>query len=131
MNRLIISIGSNTSDRRERMAKALQWLSSTFHVIASSNIYETEEYHGRHAPYFNCVICAESNDADTVVISMLKDFEHRQGRTAESKATGLVPIDLDLMAFNGRKLRPQEFNRDYFLIGYREIIGRIKGSVPT
>lgn len=125
MNRLIISIGSNTPDRRERMAKALQWLSATFHVIASSNIYETEEYHGRHAPYFNCVACVESPDTDTVVISMLKDFEHNQGRTAESKATGLVPIDLDLVAINGRILRPQEFDRDYFLIGYREIISRI------
>lgn len=125
MNRLVISIGSNTPDRHERMEKALLWLAGTFRVIASSKIYETAEYHGRYAPYFNCVVYAESTETDTAVISLLKAFERSQGRTEESKTTGHVPIDLDLVTFNDCVLRPRELEREYFLIGYREITNRL------
>lgn len=126
MNRLVISIGSNTPDRRERMERAVEWLAETFHVTASSKIYETAEYHGRYAPYFNCVVRAESTESDTTaIISRLKAYERSQGRTEESKTTGQVPIDLDLVTFNDSILRPHELDREYFLIGYREINNRL------
>lgn len=106
------------------MERALLWLAETFRVVTSSKIYETAEYHGRYAPYFNCVVYAESTETDVAVISMFKAFERSQGRTEESKTTGQVPIDLDLVTFNDRILRPHELDREYFLIGYREITSR-------
>jgi hypothetical protein len=37
-------------------------------------------------------------------------------------AHGQVSIDLDLVIFDSRILRPKDFERHYFNIGYRELL---------
>ncbi len=122
MNKLIISIGSNTPDKARRIADALTWLALTFRDVRASEVYRTEEYHRRHPDYFNCVAEARTElDSAADVTALLKDFECRQGRTPQSKISGLVPVDLDLVIFNDSILRPHELEREYFLIGYRQL----------
>ena len=41
------------------------------------------------------------------------------GRTHQSKITGKVVIDLDIVIWNDSVVRPKELSRDYFLRGYR------------
>lgn len=45
---------------------------------------------------------------------MLKDEERHGGRLPEHKAVGLVSLDLDLVTFGNRLLRPADFVRPYF-----------------
>lgn len=121
MNRIIISIGSNTADRATRMDEALRWLGLQFPGLKTSSIYETPEYHGVYAPYFNCVAEAASDLSAEDIVCLFKNYELSQGRTPESKKSGQVPIDLDVVMFNNENLRPHETVRDYFLIGYRQL----------
>lgn len=123
MNRLIIGIGSNVSDRDKRMEKALEWIQTAFDVVDTSGIYETPELHGRFAPYLNCVALLDTDiPSPDMVTQLLKNYELSQGRTPESKTSGEVPIDIDLIQFNDLVLRPHEFEREYFLSGYRHLI---------
>lgn len=56
------------------------------------------------------------------LVKFLKDWESLQGRTRVSSEEGVVPIDLDLVIFDSRILRPKDFERHYFNKGYRELL---------
>ncbi len=93
-----------------------------FYISSRSEIYSTPEYSGRFDPYLNCVVEAVTDiTPHESISSIFKEYERTQGRTAQSKSTGQIPIDLDLVKFNSITLRPKEFNREYFLIGYRQL----------
>lgn len=123
MTKVIVSLGSNAGDREERMKAAIRWLAGVIDDSRFSDVYETPEYSGRYPAYYNCV--AEgltSYDADTLN-RILKDYEKSAGRTSESKLTGIVPVDIDIVEYDGVLLRPVEFEREYFAIGYRQLHG--------
>ena len=42
--------------------------------------------------------------------SLLKETEKACGRTPESKSTGLIPIDIDLLQYDGTILKPEDMN---------------------
>lgn len=124
MTTVIISLGSNAPDREECMAGAMKWLATVIVGARFSRVYETPEYSGRYPAYFNCVAEGMTAlDADTLNV-MLKEYERSAGRTPESKLTGIVPIDIDIVEYGERLLRPVEFEREYFAIGYRQLRGK-------
>ena len=125
MHSLIISIGSNTPDRWEQVNKALIWLGEFTISAKKSKIYHSKP-EGNCAKkinytYANAVYCALTALSQDEVESMLKKYEADNGRTPQMKLFGIVPIDLDLVFFDDRLLRPQEMMRDYFKRGYEEI----------
>ncbi len=119
MNKVVVSLGSNSTDRAERMSAALEWLASGLQQQRDSGVYETPEFSGRYPDYLNCVASGFTPLDFYTLNSRLKEYERASGRTPASKVTGIVPIDLDIVVFNGEVLRPGEFSRDYFTIGYR------------
>lgn len=123
MNKVLLSIGSNAPDRARRMEEAIGWLCGELHDCSASPVYETPEYSGRYPAYFNCVAEGLTAFGADEFNRRLKDYERSCGRTAESKLTGVVPVDFDLVMFNGDMLRPVEFGREYFAIGYRMLHG--------
>lgn len=121
MNKVIVSIGSNSPDRGVRVDAAVGRLCEVLSECRVSDIYETPEYSGRYPAYYNCVVEGfTSLDIKSLEI-LLKDYERSAGRCAESKLTGIVPIDLDVVEYGGEILRPVEFDREYFAIGYRQL----------
>lgn len=121
MNRVIVSIGSNSSDREARVDAAVSWLCGELSECLTSEIYETPEYSGQYPAYCNCVAEGLTSLDVGSLESLLKDYEKDAGRSAESKLTGIVPIDLDIVGYGGEILRPVEFDREYFAIGYRQL----------
>ena len=121
MTKVIISIGSNAPDRDVRMEKAVGWLSGVLDRCRVSDVYETPEYSGRYPSYFNCVAEGFTSLEVDRLNELLKDYERSEGRTSESKLTGIVPVDLDIVEYDGVVLREVEFNREYFAIGYRQL----------
>ena len=53
--------------------------------------------------------------------SLLKLYETTHGRTPACKLAGLVPIDLDIVMWNGEVVRQRDFNQDYFQIGWKQL----------
>ena len=56
------------------------------------------------------------------VTEFLKQTESEAGRDSISDLEGRVELDLDLVIWDGRIVRPKDFERLYFNIGYRQLL---------
>lgn len=121
MNRFVISLGSNTYDRQEKMAAAIAHFCSALKVEARSSVYETEPWGGGDKTYANCVMAGSTSLTEDALSSLAKSWERECGRDEYAKSAGIVPIDVDIVIWNDVVLRSKELERDYFLKGYKEI----------
>lgn len=121
VSKVVLSIGSNYSDREKNVAEALAWLGSILEGMKRSSIYETPDVAGHSANYFNAVAMGETSLSIEALDLSLKDYELRQGRDAEARRKGHVPVDIDIVIWNGEIKRPRDFRHDFFRIGFREI----------
>lgn len=117
-----IGLGSNTPDREFQIQQAIEHIMSFLTRRSVSSVYEVAAYNGKDAPYLNAVIHGHSPVPVPALVKFLKDWESLQGRTEIGDEEGVVPIDLDLVIFDSRILRPKDFERLYFNIGYRELL---------
>lgn len=115
-----IGLGSNTPDREAQIKDAIDHICDYLSRASVSTVYESPAINGKDAPYLNAVIHGLSPVGSPALISFLKEWERDKGCT--ESAPGEVPIDLDLVIFNSRILRPKDFERHYFNRGYRELL---------
>ena len=120
-NSAIISIGSNSPDKSMQIDNCIQWLSNLFEITDISDIYTTPAINGKDPEYLNCVASIISELSFEELSTMMKDFEADCGRTPQSKQNGSVPIDLDIVIWNGDVIRERDFEQHYFQIGWKEI----------
>lgn len=126
-NRVIISLGSNCKDKVDKMQQCLAWLADTFQSLTASSTYCTDDIHGSHLPkYLNAVAIFHTDMDEATLNLLLKSQEIAMGRDAKCKELGLVPIDLDIVVFNDTIVRPKDFARAYFKIGYSEVLLSLK-----
>ncbi len=125
-NSLIVSIGSNSNDRRWQIEQAIERLKAKFKNESVSGIYESSADNGKDAPYLNAVMAATTSMSMEETISYLKQWEVLCGRTPASKLEGVIPIDLDIVVWNNEIVRPAEFNKPYFARGYHQLIAAEK-----
>lgn len=52
----------------------------------------------------------------------LKALERQAGRTPADKAAGIVRLDIDLVWFDGERLKPNDWERPYFAGVMREVM---------
>lgn len=116
-----IGIGSNSPDAPQRIVAALDALSVHFSIAHASSTYSTPAINGVNPDYINAVVAISSPDSPEAITATLKKLEALVGRKAESKALGIVEIDLDLVVYQGQVLRPKDFCQEYFQIGYRQL----------
>ena len=118
---IMIGVGSNSPDKSHQMKLALEFLRSSLDDFHCSTVYSTPALNGVDDDYLNAVACGGCGMTVDEVISMLKDYEIRCGRKKGDKS---VIIDLDLVVADGKVLRPHDMAREYFRLGYRELIGK-------
>ena len=63
--------------------------------------------------------CRESNVEQCLEFLRLRFSEARFSTAC--KLAGLVPIDLDIVMWNGEVVRQRDFNQDYFQIGWKQL----------
>lgn len=122
MNRFVLGVGSNSSDRIWQVDNAIKWIKEKFSNVKLSSIYETRAQNGKDADYINFVVRADTNISIDDVSVMLKTYESICGRTPASKLEGVIPIDLDIVVWNGEIVRQKDFNLPYFARGYHELV---------
>ena len=122
MNIVIISLGSNIHDRYIQMERAISYLKSEFERVSVSTIYESEALNGKDASYLNAVAIFQTEYNIQSVTKLLKEWENQCGRTPDSKLKGLIPIDLDIVVWNGKIIRQLDFSYPFFSQGYNELI---------
>lgn len=126
---VILCIGSNCGDRKGNVAAGIEWLSGILTDFCHSSIYATPDCHGGMREYMNAV-CAGTLDISPCELDIrCKDYELECGRDAEARTAGDVPIDVDIVVYNGRIIRDKDFRCEFFQKGFRQIKGLVKPLV--
>ena len=121
MNKIVISIGSNGRCRESNVEQCLEFLRLRFSEARFSTVYNTPASNGRDADYLNVVMEGTCSDDFDKTKSLLKLYETTHGRTPACKLAGLVPIDLDIVMWNGEVVRQRDLNQDYFQMGWKQL----------
>ena len=121
LNTIAVSVGSNVPQQQEQVVACIGWLKQTLTDASASSAYRTPAIGGHGADYTNCVVIGKTAATIQDITAQFKAYERQCGRTPECKALGLVPIDLDVVIFNGEVVREKDFNQIYFKIGLEEL----------
>lgn len=121
MSEVFLSFGSNYGDKKGNVEAALRWIGSLLDDMQSSDVYETPEVHGYGASYFNAVASGKTGLELEEFNRRLKVYERDCGRTDEARIRKEVPIDIDIVIWDGEIIRPVDFSREFFRIGYEDI----------
>lgn len=124
MNKVVLSIGSNSQDKNIQMTQALKWLSYNLNNCYQSSIYSTPSINGMGDDYVNAVIIGETELELSELTHLMKQYEKDSGRTPESKFKASIPIDIDVVIFNNVIIKKKDYNFNFFQIGYKELIGK-------
>lgn len=125
---VIFSIGSNFGDRQSTVASAISEMFLILSDPQSSLIYETPDIHGGTARYMNAVVSGKCDLDLNACGKFCKDLEIAYGRDADARAGGVVPLDVDIVVWNGQVLRPRDYRQNFFTIGLAQISD---GSFPS
>lgn len=120
-NAVVLSIGSNSADREAQMTNCIAWLRGIATLTKLSSVYNSPASNGKDPDYLNAVAEITSTLTHPELTKLLKDYERQCGRTPQSKALGSIPIDIDIVMWNGEVLRPKDFAQYYFAKGWNEI----------
>lgn len=129
MNSVTVSFGSNFGDRTGNVARALKWFESIVCDCRISSIYETPEIHGIGKPYMNAVAVGTTMHDLESLTRLSKTYEIENGRSMSRRRNGEVPIDIDIVVCNSEILRPLDFSRSFFQIGFREVSSNYVANV--
>ena len=104
MNTAIIMLGSN-SNADINLELATDKLSSYFDVIKESSITTSKPFgKNYHADFCNKALKILSVETKEETVYIFKNIETEMGRTAESKKSGIIPIDIDLIFWNDNQV---------------------------
>lgn len=113
MSTILLSIGSNTF-AKTNIDKAKRMLSFLFPGIVFSDPILTEPEDEKYTYLFRNVLAkANTEMSPEEVIDKIKQTERAVGRTPRDKYLGRMIIDIDLIQYEDKLLRPQDYERDY------------------
>lgn len=120
LHTITVSVGSNLPDAHERVLAALQWLHSLLGQLRATDTYCTPARRGG-STYCNCVACGITALSAQELECRFKAYELEQGRNEAMRARHLVPIDIDVVVFDDVVLRPADYGRPYFSLGWQQL----------
>lgn len=119
----IIVVGSNYGDREYNIRQAISFVDSKCDIKKCSEIYESPDFYGKTTKYLNVVLEIECQINEEEINSLFKEYEIRAGRDSERRKKGEVPIDIDIVIWEGKINRIQDYESLYFIKGYEQICG--------
>jgi 2-amino-4-hydroxy-6-hydroxymethyldihydropteridine diphosphokinase len=122
MNTAIIMLGSNT-DGSKNIEVTLHKLVKCFEITNKSVQVNTEPVGSQFSSSFqNVALKLLSKDTVEDTIATFKDIEQEMGRKPDSKLTGIIPIDIDLIFWNNTLVHDDYIRFEYV----RECVNEIK-----
>ena len=121
MHSCLICIGSNYN-RKENLLLARRRLTALFPSIRFTGEQETRPLFFRNPALFSHQLARFYTDADAEwVVKELKTIEREAGREQGDKKKEKVCLDIDLLVFDDRILRPEDLKREYVRKGLEEL----------
>jgi GTP cyclohydrolase-4 len=128
---LHIGIGSNLGDRQGNILTALQRLRAQARVVTVSAFYESEPAGGADGPAFLNVAAHLQTELDAPAFERFaRDVELAVGRASVRKLAAR-PIDIDLLAADGRLVRDDLASRPYNAVPLAEIAPTLVTASPN
>lgn len=122
----VISLGSNLPCGAAIVADAAERLQSVATIDCRSGIFSCPDDTGKGPDYSNEVMQLSTDLGEEGLRQFARGLEAAAGRTPESKRLGIMPLDVDLVIWDGTVLCPYDFSRPYFQHGYRSIKSLLK-----
>lgn len=120
MKEVVLSVASNVESRRQMMADALDWLTGVLAPLRCSMLYTTQALHG-DSTYLNAVVSGYCDMPFEELHAMFKQHEVDAGRTEEMRSKHFVPIDIDIVIYDGEILKPKDYGQEFFKKGWDEL----------
>lgn len=122
MNRMLISLASNSDERQTILAETIRILGERHPGARFSSCYPTAPV-GKHTEreYYNGVALLETELPFDRQNAVFKQLERDYGRTPEARETGIVPLDIDIVVWNESVVRPTDLRQAYLKRGLEEI----------
>ena len=125
MAKALISLGANTPDKKKRLDDAIVAIAQIACIKAQTPIYETPaEGSTATKPYANALILIETETEYDELRATFKQWEAQAGRTPESKAQGIIPLDVDIITWNDKVIKERDMEFNYMKKGL-ELLGKI------
>jgi len=110
MNTAIIMLGSNT-DPDTNIELAVSKLVICFEIISKSLQVITEPFGVQFSYHFhNAALKLRTTETLEDTITIFKGIETQLGRKSDSKLTGMIPIDIDMIFWNDNLIH-EDYNR--------------------
>lgn len=110
---VLISLGANTPEALKNIVAALRALSRCSSGMRHSRLYRTKAENLRDHSYINAVAKLRISSSCEAFSLKCKSLERKAGRTKYSKSSGKVPLDIDILAWNGKTLNPEKLQKPY------------------
>ena len=118
---IVLCLGSNSGKRGYTIATVIESLSHRLRNFRCSHVYETPAVGGASGPYLNAVAEGDTTHSLEEVVALAKQMETDNGRDAAARSAGLVPIDIDVVIYDGEIVRRRDFDQHFFQIGWRRL----------
>lgn len=121
VHKCIICIGSNYN-RKENLLLARRRLVDLFPTIRFTSEQETRPLFFRSPALFSNQVAMFFSEAEEErVRKELKAIEQSAGRRPEDKKEEKISLDIDLLSFDDRVLKPEDLKREYVVKGLEEL----------
>lgn len=121
MNRAVICLGSNVAESEEALLSTAESLRGMSEDCVVSGLYTGPSYNGIGADYTNIVMAATTRLSLEQLTEITRSLEKLRGRTPESKQSGVMPLDADIIEWNGRTEKPSDIALPHFTHGFEQI----------
>lgn len=115
MSSAVISLGSNAPDGYTILTRVMDDLAPM--TVKASGLYSD-------GGYYNAVLQLTVSVSRDKLVETFKRMEREAGRLPDSRLTGKVPLDIDVVIFDGGICRPDDFSQPYFQRGYSQLLDK-------
>ena len=117
-----LSIGSNHTDAEKFVAEAADRLQTVLSSWKMCKPYITSAINGIDPDYLNAVAVGTWCGDEKSLNEICKKIESALGRSHRD-SHHIVKIDIDIVCFDGKVVRPTDFSREYFARGFKALSG--------
>lgn len=114
----VISLGSNLPCAADILEDTCRRIGAVAGILRSSGCYFGPDDTGRGPRYANAVLEIDTGLTAIGFREFARGLEAAAGRTPESKQLGLMPLDIDVVIWDGVVVDSYDRSRPYFIKGY-------------
>lgn len=112
----VLCVGCNMAPKLRRLDNAISAVSKIATIIEASDSLESPDDSHRGPEYLNVVLRCTTDLSLDEFKAKVSEIETSLGRTEQSKNSGNMPADIDIVIWDGNIISEYDYSRPYFRI---------------